>query len=50
MKKINKATLVKILGLLMTVGAAIASDYTVSKETEEALEEMVDKKFNDFQK
>lgn len=43
-KKIDKVTLVKGLGLLMTIGGMLASNWSGKKEQDKTLEELVNEK------
>ena len=43
-KKIDKVTLVKGLGLLMTIGGMLASNWSGKKEQDKELEKLVNEK------
>lgn len=43
-KKIDKVTLVKGLGLLMTIGGMLASNWSGKKEQDKTLEDLVNEK------
>ena len=47
MKKIDKVTLVKIFGVVLTVGGTIASAWAGEKETSKILEKLVDDRLQD---
>lgn len=44
MNKIDKVTVVKALGMIMTIGGMIASNWTGKKEQDQALEKLVNEK------
>lgn len=43
-KKIDKVTVIKVLGMVMTVGGMIASNWTGKKEQDQTLEKLVNEK------
>lgn len=47
MKKIDKVTIVKILGLALTVGGTIATAWAGDKDTSKTLEKLVDERFQE---
>ena len=44
MNKIDKVTVVKALGMIMTIGGMIASNWTGKKEQDQTLEKLVNEK------
>lgn len=44
MKKIDKVVIIKALGMAMTVGGMIASNWTGKKEQDQTLEKLVNEK------
>lgn len=43
-KKIDKVAVIKVLGVVMTVGGMIASNWTGKKEQDQTLEKLVNEK------
>lgn len=43
-KKIDKVAVIKVLGMVMTVGGMIASNWTGKKEQDQTLEKLVNEK------
>lgn len=45
MNKIDKVTIVKGLGMLMTIGGMIASNWSSKKDQDRVLEKLIDERF-----
>ena len=46
MAKIDKVTVVKVLGMAMTIGGMFASSWTGKKEQDQTIKKLVDEKLN----
>ena len=46
MAKIDKVTIVKVLGMAMTIGGMLASSWTGKKEQDQTIKKLVDEKLN----
>ena len=46
MAKIDKVTVVKVLGMAMTIGGMLASSWTGKKEQDQTIKKLVDEKLN----
>lgn len=46
MAKIDKVTVVKALGMVMTIGGMLASSWTGKKEQDQTIKKLVDEKLN----
>lgn len=46
MLKADKVVVLKVLGMILTIGGMIASNWSSKQETDATLEKLVNKKFN----